>query len=115
MEVRYLGFDQQHNARVFRFEVTAKGEATRHATVTADLPLFRQHGVGIQEGPTLCAAKLVADMEKLIEGEHTLTSEDLLAYAEMRAAGEAKRAEARSAAARRRHPAGSSANPLGRV
>src|ERR1051325_7255560 len=61
MQLRYLGFDQLQNARAFRFDIITKGEVTKHAVVTADLALFLQHHVGIQDGPTLCASKLSAD------------------------------------------------------
>ena len=43
MELRYLGFDQLDNARAYRFDVIAKGEATRQLSVTVDLGLFRTH------------------------------------------------------------------------
>ena len=36
--------------------------------VTAELPLFHTHGVGIQEGPGLSAKKLVADLERDFSG-----------------------------------------------
>jgi len=101
MELRYLGFDQLQNARAFRFDIVTKGEATRHAIVTADLGLFLLHRVGIQDGPTLCANKLSADIENKIEGNHTLTGDDIRAHAEARATAEAKRIEARRGSHRR--------------
>jgi len=116
MELRYLGFDQQRNARVFRFEVIVKGQATRHVVVSAEMGLFLEHRVGIQDGPTLCAGKLAADLENNFEGDHTLTSQDLRAHTELRAAAEARRIEARSAAGRRHHAAAAGyENPRGRV
>jgi hypothetical protein len=105
MELRYLGFDQQLNARRFRYEVIAKGQSTRQAIVTVDMALFLQQRVGIQDGPTLCAAKLAADLENNVEGGHVLTADDLKAHASARAAAEAKRAEARSFSGRRHHSA----------
>jgi len=95
MQLRYLGFDQLQNARAFRFDIMNKGEVTRQAIVTADLSLFLEHHVGIQDGPTLCASKLSADIENSVEGTHTLTGDDIRAHAEARATAEAKRAEAR--------------------
>lgn len=95
MELRYLGFDQLQNARAYRFDVTAKGEATRQYTVTADLSLFRTHRVGIQEGPSLCAQKLATDLETGTEGAHELTTDDLRVFAEGRASAEARKSEAR--------------------
>jgi hypothetical protein len=101
MELRYLGFDQLENARGYRFDLVAKGDPNRHFVVTVDLGLFRTHGVGIQEGPSLCAQKLLADLESRTEGEHELTPEDLRVYASGRAAAEARRIEARKGASRR--------------
>lgn len=104
MELRYLGFDQLRNARAFRFDIIVKGEATRQAVITADMALFLQHHVGIQDGPTLCAAKLTADLERNLEGEHVLTGEDVRAFGDARAAAEAKRIETRRMAGRRQTP-----------
>ena len=88
MEFRYLGFSHQGNARVYRFDVIAKGEINRHLTISADISLFLAHHVGIQEGPTLCAQKLAADLEATLEttGEtdHQLTADDLQRYAAAR-------------------------------
>ncbi len=96
MELRYLGFDQVQNAREYRFDVViTKGEGPRQFVVTVDLGLFRAHHVGIQEGPTLCANKLAADLGNSADGTHELNAEDLQAYVETRAAEEARRAEAR--------------------
>ena len=95
MELRYLGFEQSQNARAYRFDVIAKGEATRHCIVTVDLALFRTHRVGIQEGPSLCAHKLLADLETSSKGAHELTTEDLRGYAEARATEEARKMESR--------------------
>ncbi len=101
MELRYLGFDQLQNSRAFRFDIIAKGEATRQAVVTADMALFLRHHVSIQDGPSLCAGKLSADLAGSVEGEHVLTADDLRAYSEARETAEAKRLEARRMAGRR--------------
>ena len=95
MEVRYLGFEQLQNARSYRFDVVRKGELTRHFTVMADLSLFHANGVAIQEGPSLCAGKLLSDLEKNFSGNHELTVEDFRAYVNTRSLAEAKRAERR--------------------
>ena len=80
MEVRYLEFEQRQNARSYRFDVLAKGMPLRHFIVTVDLFLFHAYGVGIQEGPSLCASKLVADLERYFAGAHVLTADDLSSY-----------------------------------
>jgi len=108
MEVRYLGFEQQLNARSYRFNVVEKGQAVRNFVVTADVSLFHTLGVVIQEGPTLSASKLVADLEKDFAGTHELTAQDLRAYVDARSLADAKRAEMRKTP-RKRSP-----NPDGR-
>jgi len=115
MQLRYLGFDQLQNARAFRFDIMTKGEATKQAIVTADLALFLQHRVGIQDGPTLCASKLSADLENSIEGVHTLTGDDIRAHAQARATAEAKRIEARRNTHRRPTPPATELSPRGEV
>ncbi|HWB83654.1 MAG TPA: hypothetical protein VG675_05915 [Bryobacteraceae bacterium] len=104
MQLRYLGFDQSASTRIYKFDVLAERSQAMRYRVTADLTLFRKHGVGIQEGPTLCAHKLTADLESLQEGEHTLTSDDLLAYVTGRAAIAASKAASRRVGIRRRSP-----------
>jgi len=111
MELRYLGFDQLDNARAYRFDVIAKGEATRQLIVTVDLGLFRTYRVGIQEGPGLCAHKLLADLQTSVEGVHELTIEDLRIYAEARAAAEARKLEARKGGPRRAKAADHAQSP----
>ncbi len=65
MELRYLGFDQKQNTRQYKFDGVATGQPTLHYVVTADLALFREHRIGIQEGPSLCAHKLPPPLRKL--------------------------------------------------
>jgi hypothetical protein len=84
MELHYLGFDQSQNSRLYRFD-GVEGEVTRQFVVTTDIRLFRLHDVGIQEGPSLCARKLAADLRVNASGSHELTTEDLRLYAEKRA------------------------------
>jgi hypothetical protein len=104
MEVRYLGFEQLQSARTYRFDVLEKGQPAKRFIVTADLALFHIVGVGIQEGPTLSASKLVADLASDFAGAHELTAEDLRAYLNARALAGAKRAEMRKTPRRRPAP-----------
>ena len=60
MEIRYLGFDQRENSRVYRFDVRIDGHLTKQVSVTADIAVFRNHSVGIQEGPSLCGKSTVS-------------------------------------------------------
>ena len=101
MELRYLGFDQLENARAYRYNLVNKGDAARQFIVTVDLSLFRTHRVSIQEGPTLGAQKLAADLENCAEGVHELTVDDLRAYADSCAAEEERRVAARKSGSRR--------------
>jgi hypothetical protein len=85
VEIRYLGFDQRKNSRVYRFDVRTDGDLIKQMSVTADIAVFRNHSVGIQEGPSLSGKKLTGDLERGWEGEHELTDADVLAYADAKA------------------------------
>src|SRR5581483_12081397 len=95
MEIRYLGFDQSANSRVYRFDVQTSGQPMKEISVTADMVGFRDHKVGIQEGPTLCGNKLTSDLGRGWEGEHQLTAADIRAHADAKALAGAERAGAR--------------------
>jgi len=95
MQVRYLGFDQQQNARSYRFEVTEVGQLTRHFTVNADIALFLAHRVSIQEGPTLAASKLAVGLDTNFDGMYELTSDDLRSHSNARLIAEELRAKKR--------------------
>jgi len=89
MELRYMGFEQTQNTRCYRFDQMVKGEPTVRLTITADLALFLEHRVRIQEGPTLCAGKLAADLAHSQLGKHQLTNDDLIAHLQARTNAEA--------------------------
>ena len=76
-------------------------ELCKRLIVTADLSLFHTYGVVIQEGPSLCAGKLRADLERNFAGAHELTAEDLRGYASARSLEKANRAAMRKAPRRR--------------
>jgi hypothetical protein len=104
MEFRYMGFEQTPTRRLYNFDgTTSKGPPVRFV-VSVDLDLFLRNRVNIQQGPSLCAQKLKADLDAQHEGEHELTNGDLVAYVAARAAAERK-AEARKPGPRRRKPA----------
>lgn len=104
MEYRYMGFDQNQNMRVYRFDGLNKGEPAVHLVISADLTLFRTHRIGIQDGPGLCAHKLSAGLEAQADANFELTNEDFQAHAYARAEAEARRAGSRKNAPRRRPP-----------
>ncbi len=63
-EVRYEGFKQKNDVRSFTFRAWRTGEENQELTVTADLALFRKHGVTIQEGPALCLRFVEAELQQ---------------------------------------------------
>jgi hypothetical protein len=69
-----------------RFAVVIKGVTTIQAVVTAEMALFLKYRVGIQDGPSLRASRLTADLEQNVHGGHVLTAEDFRAFSERRAA-----------------------------
>jgi len=95
MELRYMGFEQSRNTRCYRFERVMKGEPSVRLTITADLALFLDHRIHIQEGPSLCADKLAADLADNRTGDHELTKDDLVAHLEARATAAALKSESR--------------------
>src|SRR5581483_6566837 len=101
VEIRYLGFDQRQNSRMYQFDVRTDGRLSRQLSVTADIALFRDNRVGIQEGPSLSGNKLTADLERGWEGEHELTAADVRAHADAKALAQAQRAGMRKAPRRR--------------
>jgi hypothetical protein len=104
VELRYMGFQQEDNRRVYTFDCMVRGQSTIRFSVSVDMALFLKYHVGMQEGPTLCAHKLTADLEAQREGAHELTNEDLQAYAADRTAAEVRKAESRRPGPKRRKP-----------
>ena len=101
MEIRYLGFDQRENSRVYRFDVHTGGRSMKQVSVTAEMVVFRDCRVALQEGPILSGNKLTADLGRGWEGEHELTAADVRAHAEAKALAGAERAGARKSPGRR--------------
>ena len=101
MNLRYLGFEQTKNARAYQFDLIEKGHPARQFVVTADLSLFLAYRVALQEGPTLSATKLAADLQRDFEGAHELTGEDLRLYVNARLLAETERIERRGRGRRR--------------
>ena len=104
MELRFMGFDQNQNCRIYRFDALAKGEPTVRLEISADMALFLKHRIGLQEGPTLCATKLASDLAGASRADHELTNEDLLAYTMSRSAEAARKTKSRGIGLRRRNP-----------
>lgn len=96
MQLRYMGFDQSKNIRIYRFDTISKGQPVGHFVVTADLVLFQKHNVGIQEGPSLCMHRLAEDLEEPSNSPHQLGDDDMLSFVAARKAAQSRKASSRS-------------------
>jgi hypothetical protein len=92
LQIRYVGFDHLNGSRAFHFDVLSEGGAKTRYTVEADLRLFAQHGVVVQEGPALCARKLRFNLANGITERHELTTDDLRSHVFLSAAEQQRRA-----------------------
>jgi hypothetical protein len=95
LQIRYVGFDHLNASRAFYFDVLSESGAKTRYTVEADLRLFPQHGVVVQEGPALCARKLSFNLANGITERHELTTDDLRSHVFQRAAEQQQRASQR--------------------
>lgn len=85
-DLRYAGFDQEDNLRVYRFDAISFGHSVRYC-VTVDMTLLLKHQIGIQEAPALCLRKLATALESASgSGRHRLDESDLEAFVSSRAA-----------------------------
>ena len=94
--IRYVGFEQQGNVRVYRFERPSSSGEMQTAVVSSDLALFTAHHVGLQDGPALCQRLAVAELDRLSPEtqapvQRSITKQDLLAHLADRAAPPKKR------------------------
>jgi hypothetical protein len=106
-----MGFEQGKSSRVYQFSVMEKGQPPRHFAVTVDLALFLTYHVAIQDGPTLSANKLTANLAINYEGAHELTADDLREYAHASSVAKAQRAEMRKPPRRRTPPTAPAEKP----
>jgi hypothetical protein len=95
LQIRYVGFDHLNASRAFHFDVLSESGAKTRYTVEADLRLFPQHGVVVQEGPALCARKLSFNLANGITERHELTTDDLRSHVLLSAAKQQQRASAK--------------------
>ena len=84
MSIRYSGFEQRDNTRSYVFQYIVLGEKARPIVVSAEIPLFLQHHIRIQDGPALCLHALMAengmDFSQTGTLQRRLTAQDVLAY-----------------------------------
>jgi cold shock CspA family protein len=84
MRLRYIGFEHRGNMRSFCFERLVPGQQPQAFAVEADLLLFQQYQVHIQEGPALCLQMLSVGLQA--EGDPqsfvkcALTGQDLASF-----------------------------------
>lgn len=92
LDLRYAGFNQEAGIRHYRFDGVLGGKIKRRFVVSANMALFRKYHIAVQDGPALCLRKLAAGLETTPESTRCeLTSDDLLAQLEARAAASQKR------------------------
>jgi hypothetical protein len=58
MQWLYRGFEQTKAGREYRFQTLGFRKEELKATFVIDLTLMRNHGIHLQDGPTLCLRKL---------------------------------------------------------
>jgi len=67
VELRYMGFQQKQNRRLYRFDMNDAGtKSSIPHVVSVDMELFLKHHVGIQEGPALCAQKITPTWRRIV-------------------------------------------------
>ena len=101
MALRYMGFEQRQNTRVFSFQNTVDGLPPASFIVEVDLRLFSLHHLGIQEGPRLCENKICSNLRARCEHKIVLTSEDIRAYSDALVADEIRTAQIMKSRSRR--------------
>jgi hypothetical protein len=101
MQLQYLGFEHTNGTRTrnYIFQEASPGQESRRFTVAAEIALFVQHRVGIQEGPVLSLRKLMMELQSLESSRRpakpiVLTEQDLLEFMNARALGAAKKSQA---------------------
>jgi hypothetical protein len=94
VNLQYLGFEQRHNQRLYRFAQHIVGRP-KLLIVSADLCSFAKYKVNIQDGPILCARKLEASQALELPEKCELTEEDFCAHAALRDLAEQGRAASR--------------------
>lgn len=84
MRLRYMGFEHRGNVRSFCFQRLMPGQQSQAFAVEADLLLFQQYQVHIQEGPALCLQLLSVGLQS--EGDPqsfvrcALTGQDMASF-----------------------------------
>jgi hypothetical protein len=108
MQFLYMGFSQQANVRIFRFQgVMPRERPTRTAKnlefmLSADMALLAQYRIRVQDGPTLCLQILGAAFTT--EEDHAVQfASYLITHADVSKFASARNALEESKIARRKH------------
>ena len=88
MKFIFTGFRQTGSIRQYAFDGVEEGRTRTAFSVEADLTLLRKHAIAVQELPLLCV-RLLEQLEES-EGPHSLvfTEQDMLGFANDRAAAQ---------------------------
>lgn len=89
MDLRYDGFHQLSNIRMFLFRLEAPGADPKMVSVLADISLFAKYHLTVQHGPLLCLQKLSVELQsnniEAIHRDFCLTDDDVRDFAESHA------------------------------
>ena len=62
MYIQYVGFDTVTGARTYSFHVIDGALEARDFTVKVEADAFRPEGLGLQDGPCICYARLAKEL-----------------------------------------------------
>jgi hypothetical protein len=62
MYIQYVGFDSATGSRTYTFHVIDAPNQVRDFTVKVEAEAFRPEGLGLQDGPCICYARLVREL-----------------------------------------------------
>jgi hypothetical protein len=63
MYIQYVGFDTAPGSRTYSFHVIDAPHAVRDFTVKVEAEAFRPDRLGLQDGPCICYARLVKELQ----------------------------------------------------
>ncbi len=63
MYIQYVGFDSATGSRTYTFHVIDAPREARDFTVKVEAEAFRPDSLGLQDGPCICYARLVKELQ----------------------------------------------------
>lgn len=103
MEFVLTGFRHDENVREYAFQGISDDHKRAEFTVCVDLATVRRYGIPLQELPLLCRRLLEERENRKPSAALTFTEQDMLGYANVRAARQ-REAEQKKRIARRHIP-----------